>query len=305
MRPALRSKVDVHVVDAFTTTPGHGNRAGVVLDAGGLDRGAMQAVAAFAGYSETAFVLAPEDATHRLRVRYFTPTAEVPICGHATVAAHFLRASLGHAADYPLIARTGAGDLSVGLEQADGRIRVSMMQGTPHFEDPLEPAVCAALTEALRIAPDEIGSSPIQIVSTGHSKVLVPVRRRAVLDALQPDMPRLSAVSAQIGCNGFFPFVLEGSARKPLTYGRMFAPAIGIDEDPVTGNANGPLGAYLVHHGLVETLGKLTYPGHQGIAMGRPGVVHVTVDRRGTDGRMSVSIAGDAVVAGIRTYAKP
>ena len=228
-------ETEVHIIDAFTSTRGQGNRAGVVLDATHLNAAAMQEVAAFAGYSETAFVLPPEDNSHRLRVRYFTPTREVPICGHATVAAHFLRASLGRADEYPLISRTGAGDLPVALERTGRAVRVSMVQGPPRFEDPFETDVRAALAAALGIAQSDIADLPVQIVSTGHSKVMVPLNRRAVLDALRPDMQRLVELSAHIGCNGFFPFVLEGSPSIPITYGRMFAPAIGIDEDPVTG----------------------------------------------------------------------
>ncbi len=83
----------IYVVDAFTTKPNTGNRAGVVLDADHLTTQEMQDIAAFAGYSETAFVLSPKDQSHDIHVRYFTPTHEVPICGHATIATHFLRAT--------------------------------------------------------------------------------------------------------------------------------------------------------------------------------------------------------------------
>ncbi|EOG8161601.1 PhzF family phenazine biosynthesis isomerase, partial [Acinetobacter baumannii] len=76
----------IYVVDAFTTKPNTGNRAGVVLDADHLTTQEMQDIAAFAGYSETAFVLSPKDQSHDIHVRYFTPTHEVPICGHATIA---------------------------------------------------------------------------------------------------------------------------------------------------------------------------------------------------------------------------
>ncbi len=97
----------IYVVDAFTTKPNTGNRAGVVLDADHLTAQEMQDIAAFAGYSETAFVLSPKDQSHDIHVRYFTTTHEVPICGHATIATHFLRATTGHQSDYPLIAKTG------------------------------------------------------------------------------------------------------------------------------------------------------------------------------------------------------
>jgi len=260
----------------------------------------MQAIAAFAGYSETAFVLQPESPGHTVRVRYFTQTREVPICGHATVAAHFLRASGGHAGEYPLIARTGAGDLPVALELSGSNTRVSMTQITPEFFPPLNEAARSSLARALGISSSDLADLPVQTVSTGHSKVMVPLRHRDLLDQLRPDMALLTEVSAMIGCNGFFTFVLEGSGANPVTYGRMFAPAIGIDEDAVTGNANGPAGAYLVKHGLIECAGSVTYCGHQGIAMGKPGTVYVTVAKEGEN--LSVAIAGEAVIAGTREY---
>lgn len=100
----------------------------------------------------------------------------------------------------------------------------------------------------------------------------------------------------------FFPFVLEGSKQEPITYGRMFAPAIGINEDPVTGNANGPAGAYLVHHDLIECDQKITYWGYQGLAIQRPGRVLVTVEK--TDSILHVSIAGQAVLVGSVLYSR-
>lgn len=296
------NSVEVFVIDAFTRIPNNGNRAGVVLDAAGLDTQQMQAIAAFAGYSETAFVLTADAREHDVHVRYFTPTREVPICGHATIATHFLRAVRGHAAQYPIVAKTGAGLLPVELSQlhGDGALRVSMTQGVPEFLPALGAVEQNRLVNALGITRNDLMELPGQIVSTGHSKVIIPLRNRSVLDGLKPNVSQLAALSDDIGCNGFFPFVLEGSRSEPVTYGRMFAPAIGIDEDPVTGNTNGPTGAYLVHHDLIDCSESCTYPGHQGIALGLPGTVYVTVSRGG--GNLKVQIAGEAVEVGTRMY---
>lgn len=290
-------KAELHVIDAFTQSPGLGNRAGVVLDAARLSDDEMGSIAAFAGYSETAFILPPENDSHQLCVRYFTPTKEVPICGHATVAAHYLRACHGHRHEYPLIARTGAGDLPVSLEKQEAGLLVSMTQARPEFMDELDRNSVAT---ALRIAPTEIVDMPVQVVSTGHSKVMILLHRRETLDALRPDMHQLSAISAQIGSNGFSPFTLEGTRTSPSTYGRMFAPAIGISEGPVTGNANGPAGAYLVHYDLIDCNGSITFPANQGVAMGKPGRVFVTVTR--SQSELQISITGHAISAGTRLY---
>ena len=237
----------IYVVDAFTTKPNTGNRAGVVLEADHLSTQEMQDIAAFAGYSETAFVLSPKDQSHDIHVRYFTPTNEVPICGHATIATHFLRATTGHQSDYPLIAKTGAGHLPVSIFGSPTELLVKMTQGRVEFLPPFSASQRSELASALGVSESDFADLPIQVVTTGHSKVMVPMLSRSKLDGLTPNNEELKAMSAEIGCNGFFPFVLEGSKQEPITYGRMFAPAIGINEDPVTGNANGPAGAYLVH----------------------------------------------------------
>ncbi|MCF7498246.1 PhzF family isomerase [Vibrio sp. L5-1] len=290
--------VTIYVVDAFTSEPNTGNRAGVVLDANQLTTQEMQYIAAFTGYSETAFVLSPKDQSHDVYVRYFTPTNEVPICGHATIATHFLRASTGHLSDYPLIAKTGAGNLPVSISGSPKDILVKMTQGRVEFLPPFSQNQRNGLANALGISVSDFAELPIQIVSTGHSKVMVPMLSRKKLDGLTPDNEKLKALSDEIGCNGFFPFFLEGSKQKPITYGRMFAPAIGINEDPVTGNANGPAGAYLVQHSLIECNSKACYWGYQGLAIGKPGRVLVSVEK--TDTQLLVSIAGQAVLVGKR-----
>ena len=83
---------------------------------------------------------------------------------------------------------------------------------------------------------------PMEIVSTGHSKIMVPLTPTADLDGIEPDLDALTEISRRTGCHGFFPFAVRPHSQE--TDGRMFAPAIGIPEDPVTGNANGPMGAY-------------------------------------------------------------
>ncbi|NUF45071.1 PhzF family isomerase [Acinetobacter pittii] len=290
----------IYVVDAFTTKPNTGNRAGVVLDADHLTTQEMQDIAAFAGYSETAFVLSPKDQSHDIHVRYFTPTNEVPICGHATIATHFLRATTGHHSDYPLIAKTGAGHLPVSIFGSPEALLVKMTQGRVEFLSPFNESQRTELASALGVSMNDFADLPIQVVTTGHSKVMVPMLSRSKLDGLTPNNEKLKAISAEIGCNGFFPFVLEGSRQEPITFGRMFAPAIGINEDPVTGNANGPAGAYLVHYDLIECDQKVSYWGYQGLAIQRPGRVLVTVEK--TDSILQVSIAGQAVLVGSVLY---
>lgn len=287
-------------VDAFTRTPFRGNPAGVVLDADGMSDEAMQDLARELKHSETAFVWRADAADHDLRIRYFTPTTEVPLCGHATIAAHFARATALQLDAVTLRQKTGAGIQTVGIfRSATGALRVVMHQGAPVFEPPLAGALRERVAAALGLAQsDVVGKLPMQVVSTGHSKVIVPLMPQVDLDGLRPHMPALRALSREIGCNGYFVFQqppkrTDGEA---VTDGRMFAPAIGITEDPVTGNANGPLGAYLVRHALMPHDGRvLRFQGRQGRALRRDGIVHVEVAV--TNGEpMAVSIAGEACI---------
>lgn len=283
-------------IDAFTTTLFKGNPAGVVLDADGLDAPQMQALARELKHSETAFVMAPQDGSHDVYIRYFTPATEVPICGHATIAAHYARAVALGLDSTELRQKTGAGVQAIRVEAgAGGAYQILMRQGPPSFSEPLPAAERRALAWALGLDQNCFEPAlPLQIVSTGHSKVMLPLRAGVALDAIRPDHAALSALSAEIGCNGYFPFQLRACGR--ATDGRMFAPAIGIPEDPVTGNANGPLGAYLVRHGLMAHDGRLLrFDGHQGRALGRDGVVHVEVDiERGEPSQ--VAIRGSAAI---------
>jgi PhzF family phenazine biosynthesis protein len=303
LRPFLsEAGMMLYHIDSFTRTPFRGNPAGVVLDADGLSEAQMQDIARELKHSETAFVLRPSSADHDVWVRFFTPAVEVPVCGHATIAAHY---ALAHARGLPqggvVVQKTGAGLQRIRTFREGGDWRIGIEQGPITFSEPLDAAWRARVASALRLHGGVAAldaARPVQVVSTGHSKVLVPLRDDDPLDALAPDLPALASLSAELGCNGWFPFVIGGPRR---TDGRMFAPAIGIDEDPVTGNANGPLGAYLVRHGLMEHDGvSLAFEGHQGRALRRDGVVHLRVDIAPDDdggaAPQRVSIAGDAVI---------
>ncbi|MER7521229.1 PhzF family phenazine biosynthesis isomerase [Streptomyces sp. NPDC126499] len=289
----------LYQVDAFTRTPFSGNPAGVVLTADALTDAQMLAVARELNNSETAFVLRADGTDHDVRVRFFTPTTEVPTCGHATVATHFARAVEYGLPAGSLVQKTGTGLLQPVRIHRDGdRVRIGMRQGAAVFGPELDDAQVGRLLRALGAAPGDLADGgPVQIVSTGHAKVLVELKGRAAVDALRPDPAALSALSREIDTNGFFVFTRDTGEEHLLTWSRMFAPAIGIPEDPVTGNGHGPLGAYLLRHGIVPAAdGRLSFTGRQGAAMGRPGHVRVDVETA-ADGALLVSISGSAVTA--------
>lgn len=286
-------KPQVYHVDAFTSVPFRGNSAGVVLHADGLSEAQMQLIARELRHSETAFLLTSNDSD--VHIRYFTPTVEVPICGHATVAAHYVRANVLGLGNTTVWQTSMAGRHRVDIEAIGDDYRISLEQGIPGFEPPLEGAVRTAIIHALHLSEDDMQPGlPIQVATTGHSKVMIPLKPEVDLDALSPDLQALATISQQIGCNGFFPFQIRKGEN--ATDGRMFSPAIGIVEDPVTGNANGPMGAWLVHHRLMEHDGKtLRVQGHQGRALGRDGIVDVTVAIRDNQPE-KVTITGSAVI---------
>jgi PhzF family phenazine biosynthesis protein len=287
----------IYQVDAFTKEKLSGNPAGVVPNADGLTEPQMQKIARELNNSETAFIFQPSDATHDVRVRFFTPTREVPICGHATVAAHYVRAVEGGLGAGRVLQKTGVGILPVDTLDADGDYRIVMTQGAISIGAPLMESHIQSLAGALGLRREDMRADcPVVIASTGHSKVMAGIRDVNLLHGLKPDMTELSRLSNVISCNGYYVFTLH-PGEAPLVHGRMFAPAIGINEDPVTGNANGPLGAYLVHFGLVRPeKGLFTFEAAQGEAIGRAGRMEVSVQVK--DGEPEQArIAGDAVIA--------
>lgn len=288
--------VPFYQVDAFTTRRFAGNPAGVVPDARGLSARTMQRMARELGNPETAFLLPPTADGHDVRIRFFTPTTEVPLCGHATLASHYVRATLSRHPGGMVTQKSRAGLRRIRITRlAHGDYAIGMLQGRPRFGDALSGSAIDRLAAAVGCRLPQLGDAPIQIVTTGHSKVIVPLRRLSDLDRLRPDAERLTLLSRAIGCNGFHFFAFERSGRY-LTRCRMFAPAIGIPEDPVTGNGNGPLGAYLVRHGLLAHDGnEAAFWSSQGSNVGRPGAVRVTVTiRRGEP--VHVEVGGRAVI---------
>lgn len=285
----------LYQVDAFTDRPFSGNPAGVVPDARGLDDHEMLCIARELNNSETAFVfpLGPNE----VEVRFFTPTAEVPVCGHATIAAHWVRSLEGEAGPRTRQhCRAGLIEIEL-LSGADGQRLIGMHQRPATFEPPLPGDRRDAVIAALGIDADEVEDwAPIQVVSTGHSKVMVPLRRRTTLRRLDPDPAALARLSGEIGCNGYFAFTLDAPDQGILSHGRMFAPAIGIREDPATGNANGPMGAYLVRHGMLPLApdGCVRFVARQGESLSRPSTLHVRVSRAAET--LDVLVAGEAVV---------
>lgn len=257
----------------------------------------MQHIARELNNSETAFIFHHGCNKYDHQTRFFTPKEEVPICGHATIAAHYALSYENNLESCTVYQKTKAGILPVEIIKEDDDYRIVMTQGKIEYGEVIDGENRKELLAALNISEKDIREEfDIQIVSTGHSKVMLCIKDRDLLNSLQPNNTILTDLSSKIGCNGYYIFTLEDENCDILVHGRMFAPAIGIEEDPVTGNANGPLGAYLVKHGLVHhDNNSFSFRAMQGEAIGRDGIIDVLVNMN--NGNPSeVKVSGNAKI---------
>ncbi|WP_121822805.1 PhzF family phenazine biosynthesis protein [Halostella salina] len=274
-------------VDAFTDEPLTGNAAGVVPDASGLVAEQMQAVARELAVSETAFLLPSDDADRR--VRYFTPTQEVDLCGHATVAAHAHLYADGAIAAGTHTLETNVGVLDIDVTD-DGA--VWMTQDTPTVR-PVD-ADYDRLADALDVpvgALQDVGADmPTAVASTGLPFLVVPVNFLEHVGDADPDMAAVEAICDEYDATGLYLFTFDALSGDATLHARMFAPGAGVPEDPVTGTASGAAGAYLREVSAFdgELPEEMTF--EQGHFVDRPGHVRVRVGD-------SVRVGGDAVTA--------
>ena len=274
-------------VNSFTDVAFRGNPAGVVPDAEGLSELTMQAIAAeLNDVSETVFITADPEGEADIRLRYFTSTMEVDLCGHATIGALFVLHWMGRLTGRDEVrtvrARTAVGVLELELEYSGEQLEWATMEQLAPETHAAPGADRAA--EVLGLSPDALHPGmPIGCCSTGIWACFVPLRdaealsqvdiRPALIQSLWPDNPELT---------GVYPFAFLS----PLeTTGRFFSPPkYGIFEDPVTGTACGALGGFLAAHERLGVAQELL--AHQGVDMGRAGRVRV---RHSDSGRMKIS----------------
>jgi PhzF family phenazine biosynthesis protein len=293
----MARKYNLYQIDSFTKEKFEGNPAGVITNADGLTDYEMQKIARELNNSETAFIFSSNSQEYDVQVRFFTPSNEVPICGHATIAAHYVRAIEMGLSTSRVYQKTGAGILPVDIVKENDDYKIVMTQGRIEFGTIIDGINKEELLKALNITnSDLLENYKIQIVSTGHSKVMIGIKSIEILNNLQPNYDALSKLSKVINCNGYYVFTVSSQHSDILINGRMFAPAIGINEDPVTGNANGPLGAYLVHHKLVgHNKSLFKFKAKQGEAIKRAGIIEVEVKIEDKE-PVEVKISGNAVI---------
>jgi PhzF family phenazine biosynthesis protein len=290
-------------VDAFTSEPFTGNPAGVVLDAKGLGEKAMQNIALELNLSETAFILPPTVRSADLQIRWFTPAAEVPLCGHATIASFHALAESGmygmkRPGIYHFRLQTKSGILGITVDKRVSGSLIEFQLPIPNFK--IHKKVPDGLLKALRIRPADV-QRDLPFVS--ESYLYLPVKRLSIIKSLKPDLMLLDDFTKSKNTLGVSIFTLETIEESSAVHSRFFAPAVGIVEDPVTGSANGPLGVYLYHHAIRRDFpipsfllpdGRMEFIAEQGDDMGRRGRVKIRLRVTG-HGVRQVSIAGEAV----------
>lgn len=274
------------LVKAFTKDKKQGNPAGVVFDADRLRENEMIDIAKALDFSESAFVTKSDKA--KFGIRFFTPTQEVDLCGHATIAAaHAMlkkrKIYLGRENSRTITFETGAGIISVEVNK-DGLI--VMTQNEPQFWEDFHSK--NEVAKLLGISIDEIADYPIQTVSTGTPKLMVGVNSLETLFKIKPDLEGMKMYCKEHLVRGFYPFTPETRDEDSDFHTRQFNPAAGIDEDPITGVAAGALGAYVVMHKISD---KHNFVIEQGYCMGKGGKMYVTVDDK-------VKVGGYAVIFG-------
>lgn len=293
----MKNTYKIYQIDSFSNKKFFGNPAGVVYKADGLTEVDMQRIARELNNSETAFIFSSDSKEYDVHVRFFTPLKEVPICGHATIAAHYVIALENNLKEKTCIRqKTGAGILPVEIEPLGNSYNIVMTQGKVEFGNIIEGNDLGRLVSALGIDNNDlITEAPVQIVSTGHSKVMIGIKDYQQLHNLTPDMGELNKLSEKINCNGYFVFTFDSNEADILIKGRMFAPAIGIEEDPVTGNANGPVGVYIVKYKLAEFDDNLKFSAKQGMSIDREGKINVNVSIENGE-PVKVQVSGTATV---------
>ena len=271
------------IVDAFTDKPFGGNPAGVVL----LDSDAfpkddlMLSIASELRYSETAFIR--RHSAQEYTIRYFTPKAEVDLCGHATIASFFMLHQKGLASGQCLC-HTKAGDLHIEVGE-----KVMMQMAKPR--------IVATLTETEEIyralgMKDYHPTMPVQIVYAGLPDIMIPLPSLDILQSLQPDMEAISAITKKYDSVSFHVFAFGNDGY--TAHVRDFAPLYDIPEESATGTANASLTYYLQQCGSIGKEAECSFI--QGEAMGRPSVVATRIQ---ADGNIFVGGTAAIVAEGV------
>ena len=302
MSPERRT-LKFYQADVFTDMPFGGNPVAVVPDALGLSDRELQQIAREMNHSETVFVFPPTDSAAAVKIRIFTPTREIPFAGHPVLGTFFVLGKLDRLPLKEPVTRVchecSIGIFPVELHVLKGEIlRVVMSQPKPQFLGAVEPMKdLFEVATALGLSKDLITRTklPVEVVSTGLPVLIVPVRTLTAVRSIVPDIVAINDLCARYGAEGIMVFTTVTVEEFSDVHTRMFAPSIGILEDPATGSASGALGAYLVHNGVVEVGPTTEIIAEQGYEIERPSRIVIQVESD-DDAIQEVKVGGQVVM---------
>lgn len=295
-------------VDAFTRTRFTGNPATVVLDADGQSDAILMSIAREFAHAEVAFVFAAKAGDHDVRLRFFNARKEAPFVGHSTIAAHAVLLALGRRTLGTVRQYCGTGIMEVRAQESlrpSGKETIVEFRQTPcELGNPLPFKTTLRVAEALRLPATQLHEvMPARIARKGSARLLVPIGDPRALDTLAPNFDTLLSIGNELGTDGFFVFAVNrpSGADELSTESRMFCPALGIPEDPVSGNAHAMLASYLFELGQFSKH-STGFVGQQGRYLKRPGLVSVRLEiDQGT--LEAAHIGGSAVIVSEGTLA--
>jgi len=297
MKPTLLRYLHL---DVFTSNRLEGNQLAVFPDPPALETDLMQRIAAEMAFSESTFIY-PPSGKGNARMRIFTPAEELPMAGHPTIGSTFALAADGRIprGQEKFVFELGVGPIDVSLEWGDHGLSFAWMtQLLPAFGPKLPNRDDLAAALGVESA-DLDGDHPAEVVSCGVPFLFQPLRSRSSVDKVAIDRRAFTRVFAAAGVDELpiFVFTTEKGEGDETVYSRMLAPGFGIAEDPATGGASGPLGCYLLQHGMVDAARAQQIVSLQGAQMRRPSRIHISIDSDA--GRITrVRVGGESVMVG-------
>lgn len=289
-----------YTADVFTDQLFGGNPLAVFPDAQGLSAEQMQRIAREFNLSETVFVLPPERPEHTRRLRIFTPKVELPFAGHPTVGTAFVLAAIGevplNGEETRIVLEEGVGPVSVRILAREGKPVFSELTAAQAPEFGPEPPSTEELAAVLSLSPEDIDGEGLrpQAVSCGVSFLFVPLRSLGALERSQLDRVAWQKILSGFWAPDVYPFCLNPTPESYRLRARLFAPGVGIEEDPATGSAAAALGGYL---GVRDPLsaGTRRWQVEQGVEMGRPSLLQVEFDKQGGQ-VVAIRVGGSSVL---------
>ncbi len=278
-----------YLLDVFTSTPLAGNQLAVFPDASDIDPLLFQGIAKEFNLSETVFLF-PTKSGENPSMRIFTPSKELPTAGHPTIGtAHVLARESGKAS---MILQQKIGDIHVSIEYKDGEPDlITMNQPLPVYGRIYHNKT--AIASMLSLTPDEIDDSPIQEISCGNNILFIPVKNVEILSRIKVRTEILEELSDAVDTTQLYCFSVNGVNGGDVQ-GRMFAPLLGIYEDPATGSANGPLACYLAKHDVLQ----MPVLSLQGYEMGRPSQLYLDLSLDTKNEITEVKVGGKCQLVG-------